>query len=191
MLELKSNGYSNSDIAKELGRTEVSIQIKLKRLNKEKSLYNADHLEDKRIINREFIEHIKPCNILDLYAGNVKETYNNIPIITNDKNKSFNTDYHEDALKLLCKFYSEGKKFDYINLDPFGSCYDNLDLAIKMAKKGIAITLGELGHKRWKRLDCVRNKYDINLAKSDKKAIIELQSHENEDVQMIARLIIK
>lgn len=36
-----------------------------------------------------------------------------------------------------------------------------------------------------------RNKYDINLEKSDKKAIIDLQSHENADVQMIARLIIK
>ena len=36
-----------------------------------------------------------------------------------------------------------------------------------------------------------KNKYDITLEKSDKKAITDLQSHENEDVQMIARLIIK
>lgn len=160
--DLKENGYSNNEIADILNRSEVSIQIKLKRLKKKNNTYNSKHVTEKRTINRNFIEYIKPDNILDLYAGDTKETYNNIKIITNDKDIKFNTNYHEDALKLLCKFYIEGKKFDYINLDPFGSCYDNLDLAIKLCKKGIAITLGELGHKRWKRLDYVRTHYNIN-----------------------------
>ena len=48
-----------------------------------------------------------------------------------------------------------------IDLDPFGSAYDCFDLAVKMAKKGLIITLGELGHKRWKRLDFVRTHYGI------------------------------
>ena len=48
-----------------------------------------------------------------------------------------------------------------IDLDPFGSAYDCFDLAIKMAQKGLVITLGELGHKRWKRLDYVAPRYDI------------------------------
>lgn len=48
-----------------------------------------------------------------------------------------------------------------IDLDPFGSAYDCFDLAIKMAKKGLCITLGEMGHKRWKRLDYVKDRYDI------------------------------
>ena len=69
--------------------------------------------------------------------------------------------YHLDALKLLCKLYCEGKTFDLIDLDPFGSAYDCFDLAIKMAKKGLVITLGELGHKRWKRLDYVERYYGI------------------------------
>ena len=53
-------------------------------------------------------------------------------------------------------------KFDLIDLDPFGSAYDCFDLAIKMAKKGLCITLGELGHKRWKRLDFVSSHYGID-----------------------------
>lgn len=61
----------------------------------------------------------------------------------------------------LCKLYSENKKYDFIDLDPFGSCYDCFDLAIKMATNGIAITLGEMGHKRWKRLDFVSKRYGI------------------------------
>ena len=53
-------------------------------------------------------------------------------------------------------------KYDMIDLDPFGSAYDCFDLAIKMAKKGLCITLGEMGHKRWKRLDFVKWRYGIN-----------------------------
>ena len=41
---------------------------------------------------------------------------------------------------------------------PSKSCFD---LAIKMSKKAIIITLGELGHKRFKRLDYVRRYYGI------------------------------
>lgn len=48
-----------------------------------------------------------------------------------------------------------------MDLDPFGSAYDCFDLAIKMAKIGVFITFGELGHKRWKRLDYVRRYYGI------------------------------
>ena len=67
-----------------------------------------------------------------------------------------------DSLKLLCQLYSEDKKFDFIDLDPYGSASDCFDLAIKMANKGIAITFGEIGHKRFKRLDYVRRHYDIH-----------------------------
>ena len=54
------------------------------------------------------------------------------------------------------------KKYDLIDLDPFGSAYDCSDLAIKMARKGLYVTLGEMGHKRWKRLDYVKTRYGIN-----------------------------
>ena len=55
----------------------------------------------------------------------------------------------------------ENSKFDLIDLDPFGSAFDCFDLSIEMARKGLIITLGEIGHKRWKRLDFVRRHYDI------------------------------
>jgi hypothetical protein len=61
----------------------------------------------------------------------------------------------------VCKLYYEGAKFDLIDIDPFGSAYDCFDLCVKMAKKGLIITLGEIGHKRWKRLDFVRSHYGI------------------------------
>lgn len=160
--ELKEKGYAIKDIANILNRTEVSISIKLKRLKKKNNTYNVDHIEEKYKINNEFIEELQPKTMLDLYSGGVQKHYKNIKITTNDINKEFNTDYNMDALKLICKLYSENKKYDYIDLDPFGSAYDCIDLAVKMSKKGISITLGELGHKRWKRLDYVRTHYGIN-----------------------------
>lgn len=65
-------------------------------------------------------------------------------------------------LHFMCEMFIEGKTFDLVDLDPFGSAYDSFDLAVKMAKKGVIITLGELGHKRWKRLDYVSRYYGIN-----------------------------
>ena len=67
-----------------------------------------------------------------------------------------------DAFKLICFLYYKGEKFDLIDLDPFGSTFDCLDIAIKMAKKGLIVTLGEMGYKRFKRLDFVRRMYEIN-----------------------------
>tara|TARA_R100000808_G_scaffold557_1_gene2837 strand:+ start:50 stop:415 length:366 start_codon:yes stop_codon:yes gene_type:complete len=58
--------------------------------------------------------------------------------------------------------YYDGKKFDLIDLDPFGSAYECFDLSLKLVKKGLIITFGELGHKRWKRLDYVKRFYNIN-----------------------------
>ena len=162
--ELKEKKLSNSLIALTMNRSEVSIQIKLKRLNKNNNTYNKKHIEEKRQVNKEFIKEIKPKTILDLYAGETTQ-YEEYQVTTNDKNRMFKCDYNEDALKLLCKLYASKKKYDYIDLDPFGSAYECFDLAIKMAKKGIAITIGEMGHKRWKRFDFVKNRYNITQLK--------------------------
>ena len=159
--KLKTDGYSISEIAESTGRSEVSIQIKLKRLGKSENKYNARHVVEKYEVNEKFLNEINPTNVLDVYTGE-KDFYQNYERITNDKNENIKADYHLDALQFVCLMYSQGKKFDFVDLDPFGSSYDCFDLAIKMAKKGIAITLGELGHKRWKRLDFVSSRYDIN-----------------------------
>ena len=157
-----SEGYSLSEIAISMDRSETSIAIKRKRLTKKNISYNKHHITEKYLANESCLRIVQPETVLDLYCGAEsyyrKRGYNTI---TNDLDENIEADYHMDAFKLICLLYSQGKKFDFIDLDPFGSAYDCFDLAIKMATKGIAITLGEIGHKRWKRLDYVKNRYGI------------------------------
>lgn len=166
-LKLKEKGFKNKDIAKFLYRGEVSVSIKMKRLAKRNGVtYNEQHREDKYLYNDLFLEYIKPKLVLDLFSG--QESYYDGKVdelYTNDIDERFNTYYSEKAEKLVCKLYYEGAKFDLIDIDPFGSAYDCFDLCIKMAKKGLIITLGEMGHKRWKRLDFVRSHYGIETLK--------------------------
>lgn len=153
-------GKTYKEIAELLDRSETSVSIKAKRIGKKQNTYNSSHVEEKYNLNKEFLETIKPKTILDCYCG-VKSFYKELGAVTNDIDKNIEAMYHTDAFKLLCKMYIDNESFDLIDLDPFGSAYDCFDLAIKMAKKGLAITLGELGHKRWKRLDFVERYYDI------------------------------
>lgn len=158
---LMDNGYSAKEIAESVDRTPTSVSIKIKRLGKKENTYNKKHVVEKYAINDEFLNEIKPKDVLDVFCGE-KNFYKNYEGISNDINTDIDCEYHLDAFKLCCKLYAAGEKFDLVDLDPFGSAYDCFDLAIKMAKKGLVITLGELGHKRWKRLDYVSRYYDIN-----------------------------
>lgn len=158
--QLMKDGYTCKEIAISLDRTPTSVSIKTKRLKKKDNTYNQGHVKEKYALNEAFLNELKPKTVLDMYCGE-KCFYKEYDVTTNDLNENIKADYHEDALRLICKLYSEHKKYDLIDLDPFGSAYDLYDLAIKMAKKGLAITLGELGHKRWKRLDYVKTHYDI------------------------------
>lgn len=157
--DLREKGFSSIQIAESVGRSQVSVAIKLKRLGKKDTTYNKEHLDEKYEYNQKFVDIIKPKSILDVYAGD-GSFYEGA--ISNDINESFNTHYHLDAQKLMCKLFYEGNKYDLVDLDPFGSAYDCYHLAIQMAQKGIVITLGELGHKRWKRLAFVRTHYKID-----------------------------
>lgn len=158
--KLIEEGYAQKEIAISLSRSLTSVKTKVKKLSKKENTYNEEHVEEKYELNNLFLEEIKPKTILDLYCGE-NPFYKNLNVTTNDISEEIAADYHEDAFKLICKLYYEGKKYDLIDLDPFGSAYDCFDIAIKMAKKGIVITLGELGHKRWKRLDYVGSHYGI------------------------------
>lgn len=151
ILEKKKEGFTNKQIADKIGRTETSLSIKLKRLSKKENTYNKRHIQEKKDINCHFLNYIKPKTILDLYAGS-KVYDKNIIATKNDINKELDTEYHEDAFKLICKLYSEDKNYDLIDLDPYGSAYDCFDLAIKMAKKGLIITL-----------DDINNMYDFDM----------------------------
>ena len=161
--KMRADGFSNEEIGQSTGRTAVSIQIKLKRIGKTEDTYNEHHLRDKYQCNVEYYNRLKPDTILDMFCG-VKSywrTNTTAKVTTNDQNDEIAADYHERAEMLIHRLYYEGNKYDVIDLDPYGSAYECFDLAIKMATKGIIITFGELGHKRWKRLDYVSLYYGI------------------------------
>lgn len=162
---MRDEGYSNDEIALSTGRTSVSIQIKLKRLSKRNDTYNQNHLIEKYALNRDFANLIKPQTTLDLYCG-VKSFWKSNGlggvVLTNDKEQMYEADFHEKAEMLIHKLYYNGCRYDMIDLDPYGSAFECFDLAIKMANKGLVITFGEMGHKRWKRLDFVSRYYGIS-----------------------------
>ena len=164
-LDLRAQGYKTTDIAESVGRDATSVSIKLKRAGKRLDTYNAAHLKEKYAVNAEFVEEIEPKSVLDVYCG-VKKFYSSryrpeVEVFENDKDESIAADSHDDALVCCCKMYAQGRRFDIVDLDPFGSASDCFDLAMKMARKGICVTFGELGHRRWKRLDYVSRHYGI------------------------------
>ena len=69
ILDLKDKGFTVSQIALSVGRTETSISIKLKRLKKSGDTYNEKHREEKYFVNEKFREYINPSSLLDCYAG--------------------------------------------------------------------------------------------------------------------------
>ena len=188
---LIKEGFSNKQISIFLYRNQTSVSIKRKRLKKDDGkTYNEAHREDKYLYNEMFLKKINPKITLDLYSGNsfyegkVEELY------TNDINSKFQTYFNEKAEKLVHKLYYEGWSFDLIDVDPFGSAYDCFDCCIKMAKKGLIITLGEMGHKRFKRLDFVKRHYDINSiddynSKNIINKIIKIGKRNKKDLRVI------
>lgn len=159
--EQKSNGYAVAEIAKALDRTPVSVQIKLKRLTKNQDTYNKKNRNSKYEANKTFAETINPASVLDVYAGNSWWKNAGFTTVTNDLDTKFETDYSLDALDLLCQMKIQGKKFDLVDLDPYGSAYELFDLSLKLAKKAVIVSFGEWGHKRWKRFDFVKPRYGM------------------------------
>ena len=162
VMMLKENKLNTKQIAEYIDRDITSVSIKIKRLGKKDKTYNDPHREEKYDTNAKFLADEKIKSVLDVFAGE-RSYYLGIGlnVVTNDIDTRFETDYNYDALTFCCLQYANGYKYDLVDLDPFGSAYDCFDLAIKMAKKGIIITLGEIGHKRFKRLDFVRRYYGI------------------------------
>lgn len=193
--KLKRSGMSNKLIAKRLDRTAVSIMVKLKRLGKKNNKYNNKHVEDKYRANESYLSMIQPDSVLDLYSGKVSFYEGKIKhLITNDKNKDFvECDHNLPALKLLCKLYYEGTKFDVIDLDAFGSAYECFDLALKLAKKGLIITFGEMGHRRWKRLDYVKTFYNIHTLDDFKlsRLMIQVDKMASRNQKILRPVIVK
>jgi hypothetical protein len=179
IVQYRKDGLNLKQISHLVKRSETSISIKIKRLTKKDETYNSDHRMDKYKVNQEFLQLIKPESLLDLYAG-TRSFYEQkvFQLVSNDIFSISNTDYHEKAINLLYQFCLDKREFDIIDLDPFGSAIEEFHLAIKLAKKGIIITLGEMGALRFKRLDFVKRWYSniktINDFTSD-NIIKELQ----------------
>lgn len=159
----REEGHSLKEISEASGRSEVSLSIKLKRLNKQNDTYNKDNRELKYVSNALFLDTTKPESVLDLFAG--KSFYENKGIrklVTNDKDEKFHTTHNKDALVLLCELYAQGQRFDLVDIDPYGSPYSYLDLSMKIAKKYLVVSFGEWGHRRWKRYEFVKPRYGIS-----------------------------
>jgi len=182
VLEQKQNGFGVADIAEALGRSEVSVQLKLKRLKKTNGTYNEKFRALKYEANRTFLTTVAPKTVLDVYAGVSWWARNCSGVTTNDSDTTMPTDFHLDAFDLLCDLYLARASYDVVDLDPFGSAYDCFDFALRLARKGVVVSFGEWGHKRWKRLDFVRDRYGItDLEQWSKQAFIS-------EFQRIARL---
>jgi hypothetical protein len=162
-LKMREDGYTIEQIAESTGRKKVSVSLKMKRLTKRNDTYNEAHIEEKYRANDKFLEYLQPKSILDVYAGKKSYYLGKAKYVkSNDLDMTAKTDEHMEALKFLCKLHIENKKYDIVDLDPYGSAYDCFDLAIKTAKKGLIITFGEMGHKRWGRLDYVKSHYGVD-----------------------------
>lgn len=161
MKALIDKGYTTEDICLSMKRSEPSIRNKRKKLLKKENNYGAEHYRKKHLTNMVFLEEIEPRTILDLYNGGNPQ-YSQYRTTTNDMDDSYDCDYHMDAFRLLCKLYGENRTYDFIDLDPYGSAYDCFDLAVKMSKKGLAVTFGELYNFQFRRLDFVKYRYGIS-----------------------------
>jgi hypothetical protein len=154
-------GLSLAEIAKQLNRSETALAIKRKRLGKENRTYNDKHKDEKYEANLTYLQALKPKSILDLYAG-PKSFYRGLveKVVSNDLIYDGH-DYKDEAKYVLAQIYAKRERYDVVDLDPFGSAFDCFELAVQVAKKGLIVTFGELGHRRWKRNDYTRRTYRI------------------------------
>ena len=164
--KLYKEGYSYKDIAESVGRKENSVSIKMKRLKKANGEYNKKRIEDICNVNDMYMEYMnnkyKEVTVLDVFDGlNKYYSTKGYKVIENNKNTSIKADYNMDGGKLLITLASKNEKMDIVDIDSFGACITYLEDALKIAEKGIILTFGELGHKRWKRLDFVSKHYNI------------------------------
>lgn len=162
VVDAKGKGFSNAQIAEATGRSEVSIFVKLKRLSKQEDSYNVKHRELKYLANQSFFDLVEPVSVLDVYAGDSWWDKKAPKCLTNDIDEKFDTQHHEDAFSLLCQLWLQDERFDVVDLDPYGSAYECFDFALRIARKGLVVSFGEWGHKRWNRTDFVSPRYGIN-----------------------------
>ena len=126
---------------------------------------NMDRLNVFNAVSRDY----KIETVLDLYASNIScwkafknpELYKEVlgeryyeysmskyinskeyTVISNDVKKYPNNTYSKEASFLARYLYNQNQKFDLIECDPFGDCYEELPWVISMAKKVLILSFG-------------------------------------------------
>ena len=160
-LARRAEGWSVERIAGEVGRSVVSVQVKLKRVSKVDGSYNARFRGLKYAANERFLGAVEPGSVLDVFAGVSWWRNAGVECVTNDVDESFGADFCLDAFDFLCDVWRGGERFDVVDLDPFGSAYECFDFAVRVARKGVVVSFGEWGHRRWKRFDFVGPRYGV------------------------------
>ena len=149
------SGYTRDEIAVLLDRKPQSIRMKTKRLKQNPDIdsYNEDSLLEKYGINMNFYARLGcPHSCLDLFCGTKSFWKNNteMKVLTNDKDKRIKANYNMPAERLLAKLYSEGKRYDIVDVDCYGDPYKCIENAILVAGKGLIFTFGLKQSKRFK-----------------------------------------
>lgn len=124
--------------------------------------YNGKHRNLKYNYNKHFLTMIEAETMLDAFSGGVSWWKKNteMRVIDNDI-KIAGADYKLDAFDFLYLF--KNKKYDIVDLDPFGSAFDCFDFALQIAQKGLIITFGEIVGRRFNRMDFVEHRYNMKL----------------------------
>jgi hypothetical protein len=161
LLQKKKDGYSFIEIGKLLDRTDYSCNRKYYKLMKKLDSYNDKHRDLKYKFNQKFLQGIEATTLLDAYSGGVSwwKKNSSLNVVDNDIEID-GADFKLDAFDFL--YNNRKKKFDIVDLDPFGSAFDCFDFALQIAQKGLIITFGEIVGRRFNRQDFVEHRYGIN-----------------------------
>ena len=117
---------------------------------------------EKYVLNKKLIEELNIKTVCDAFAG-LESSYNKLSnidtICSNDIAENANTNNHLKAFSFLALMIGNNKKFDLVDLDPYGSCYDCWPLAIRLAQKGLIISYGDYCNWRYKRTEIINSRY--------------------------------
>lgn len=148
---------SSREIAQKTNRTLASVSLKRKRIKMAQGFgYNSAHVKEKYEMNEMFLRRFKvDVSVADLYAGPTSWYRGRVgTLFENDKK------HGGRAADVVLK-EMQTSSFDIVDIDPFGSAFECYENAARVAKKGLIVTYGEMGHLRFKRLDFVRKNHGI------------------------------
>lgn len=160
-------------------RPTASLDNKIRRLKKENGLYNSPYAAEKYDYNESWIAYADrmtygPVNIFEGYAGTgesskIYEQYSGTHIACEMEDDVFKqlessvpsvTAVHDDCANELHRRNAASERFDFIDLDPFGSPFDTIPLALSLITNGyLTVTYGDINLQRWGRTNVLMKQY--------------------------------